>query len=532
MSLLALTLLAGARVLGESAPGGGLELDLRDVPLVTAINMLIAQSGAEIAFVDPEAKLENRKVVFLSVKPKSVEDALQKICRATGCYFEKEPGGEYVISPEPLTPSKQATQEMAPSAASAVVDSLPRSEEITKITLQYADPTWVKAMLENSTLVSRNHIVAPGANTLRDLHELEVIPGTFDGTTGDYTPPPLYAQPGGRTLFGTGAGQFFGGFGGGAPGGIGGGGFGGAPGGVGGIGAPGGIGGAPGAAGQGGGLVPQNIAGIYAYPLDNSLIVRGDPDAIQDLKRVIQLLDVPAKQIQIKVEQIRVETSFQKSFGFDWDVVQNDIAIQTNLGNSSGGGINVAIAGTNWHANLAALLTEGKATIVDSATVSTMNNVPAFISAFSQSYIFLPQRQQIQGAGLVTTYLPQPLVIPTTLSAIPRVNGDGTITMLIPFSISRPSGNSVGPDGTTLPNQIGTQLNVLRRVPNGATVVIGALSNKNDSDTTNSIPLLSELPIIGSLFRSKLNQKNDGETLFFFTPTILPDLPGQSEVTP
>ena len=250
------------------------------------------------------------------------------------------------------------------------------------------------------------------------------------------------------------------------------------------------------------------------------------------LKRVIALLDVPAKQIQIKVEQIRIETSAQKSFGFDWDVSNNDIAIQSNLGNSTGGGINVAIAGTNFHANLAALLTTGKATIVDSATVSTMNNVPAIISAFSQSFIFLPQRQQIQGAGLVTTYLPQPLVIPTTLSATPRVNGDGTITMFIPFSISRPSGESVGPDGTRLPNQIGTQLAVLRRVPSGATVVIGALSNKDDSESTNSIPLLSEIPIIGPLFRSKLNRKNDGETLFFFTPTVLPDLPGQTEVAP
>jgi len=161
-----------------------------------------------------------------------------------------------------------------------------------------------------------------------------------------------------------------------------------------------------------------------------------------------------------------------------------------------------------------------------------MNNVPATIIAFSQSFIFLPVRQQIQGAGLVTTYTPQPLVIPTQLSATPRVNGDGTITMLIPFSISRPTGTSIAPDGTQIPNQVGTQIFVLRRVPSGATVVVGALSDKSDSDTTNRIPLLSDLPIIGPLFRSKTSVKNDGETLFFFTPTLLPDLPGQTEAAP
>src|SRR5437588_3852882 len=106
--MLALALLSGARAFGEPAAGGGLELDLRDVPLVTAVNMLIQQSGAEISFVDPEGKLQGRKITFLSVRPKSVEDALQKICRASGCYFEKEPGGEFVISPQPLRPAPPA----------------------------------------------------------------------------------------------------------------------------------------------------------------------------------------------------------------------------------------------------------------------------------------------------------------------------------------------------------------------------------------------------------------------------------------
>src|SRR2546428_5916271 len=106
MLALALAFPTGGRAFAGPPSPSGLELDLRDVPLVTAINMLIAQTGAEISFVDPEGKLAGRKVVLLSAHPKNVEEALQKICRATGCYFANESGGADVRQPQPLAPGQ------------------------------------------------------------------------------------------------------------------------------------------------------------------------------------------------------------------------------------------------------------------------------------------------------------------------------------------------------------------------------------------------------------------------------------------
>src|SRR5207249_6256566 len=112
-----------------------------------------------------------------------------------------------------------------------------------------------------------------------------------------------------------------GGFGGGGlgGGGLGGGGFGG--GGLGGFGG-GGLGG--GGLGGGAGLVPPGLV-ILGYPLDNSLIVRGTPGDIAELRRLIALLDVPPKQINIKIEQIAVTTGFSQTLNTDWQIVNNDI---------------------------------------------------------------------------------------------------------------------------------------------------------------------------------------------------------------
>ena len=85
--------------------------------------------------------------------------------------------------------------------------------------------------------------------------------------------------------------------------------------------------------------------------------------------------------------------------------------------------------------------------------------------------------------------------------------------MFIPFQLSQQTGESVGPNGERAPNTFTSTIAVLRRVPNGGTVVLGGVLAKNDSESTNRIPLLADLPIIGRLFRSKLINKNDVETL-------------------
>jgi general secretion pathway protein D len=528
------------------SPDTPLELTLRETSLGIAINTLAAQTRAQVLFVDQEGKLLNRKV-SLNLVAKNTEDAVKKLCLAAQCYYRKDEDGVFYISAEPFAAPAPAVDPKTTAAEPApMAELVPRNEIFEKVFLQFTHPEAMYQLLAGNSFAV-NKKPRPGSST-DELKELDIIPGVVDPASGKYTPPPAFVNPFGSPASLTGAGQF-GGFGGGGlggggfgGGGLGGGGFGGGGlgGGLGGGGLGGGFGGGLGGAGGGlggagggaGGLLPQGITGVLAYPLDNSLLVRGDADAIADLKQIIRLLDIPPKQIQIKVEQIRIETSAQKALGIDWDIVTNDFAASSALGQSTGGSINIAYASGNFRVRLAALLTQGKATIVDSATVSTVNNVPAIIQTLSVSFVFLPQRQQIQGAGLVTVFVPQPIAIPTQLVATPRVNGDGSITMYIPFTISRPSGESVSPDGQRIPNQISTQLFVLRRVPSGGTVVLGAISNKDDSQSENRIPLLSELPIIGNLFRSRLNRKNDQETLFFFTPTVLPDLPGSSEVAP
>jgi type IV pilus assembly protein PilQ len=58
-------------------------------------------------------------------------------------------------------------------------------------------------------------------------------------------------------------------------------------------------------------------------------------------------------------------------------------------------------------------------------------------------------------------------------------------------------------------------------VANGETIVVGGFIRKNDSNSYQRIPILSDLPLVGTLFRTRARQTEDRELLIFITPTII-----------
>ncbi len=534
-------------------------ISLEKVKLSQAVRLLMAQNpDAEVLFVDPEGKLADRTVPFVQIRAKSLEDALKQLCRSIDIHFWKDEDGVYVLSATPQKPAQPMPARPMQGEQPQAVEP-PAERVTTKIAVQYADIESLLQMLLNShTRRSADEIRAA-----RHYDDLDVTPGIIDPTTGSwYYPnlaPPILTPHGFPGVGGPTAGNQRGGFGGGGLGGFGGGGLGGGGlggfgggglgggglggfgggglgggglggfggGGLGGFGGGGlgggglgGFGGGGGLGGGGGGLIPDVT--VLGYPLDNSLIVNGTEDGIQQLRDLIRLLDVAPRQLSIKMEQIAVSTSFLKTFGVDWSIIQNDILVTSGLGQSSGGTINVGVLGGSWRVQLAAGLTSGTATVIDSLEITTMNGVPATLIQTATSTVFIPQTTLVQGAGSITTFTPLPFPIPTIFSATPRINGDDTITMFIPFLLSRITDFATSPDGQLrFPNFISTSLAAVRRVASGQTIVVGGVTNATRRNDHARIPILGDLPLVGPLFRSKRQDRNDIETLFFFTPTIL-----------
>ena len=58
-------------------------------------------------------------------------------------------------------------------------------------------------------------------------------------------------------------------------------------------------------------------------------------------------------------------------------------------------------------------------------------------------------------------------------------------------------------------------------VQNGQTVVLGGIYDTEKVNSTDSVPYLGEVPLLGRLFRRDLNKLNKSELLIFITPRLI-----------
>jgi type II secretory pathway component GspD/PulD (secretin) len=328
----------------QQAPDGAatrsVSLDVRDAPLNQVIQILGMQTGlSNVVMVPAPGRTFNSVTLRLSDKP--IDAVLKAVALSAGATLTLDADGIYYLRPagdnEPSVPSAPkpapaviAPATPAPAAASAVADPRPRrSQPPVKIPLKYLKPSEFVRLLQDPEAGHMPNRINFDPRSITEARPHPLVPITTQ--TIPVTPIENPAGGGGgfsagRDSGGVSAGQR-GGFGG---GGLGGGGLGGPGGGGlggGGLGGPGGGGlgggglGGPGGGGAGGqgnasGLLPEGITSVLGIDIDNSLLVQfTDPADLAAFRDIIRLLDVPPKQVLIKVEFIDVSVNDLNSFG-------------------------------------------------------------------------------------------------------------------------------------------------------------------------------------------------------------------------
>lgn len=121
------------------------------------------------------------------------------------------------------------------------------------------------------------------------------------------------------------------------------------------------------------------------------------------------------------------------------------------------------------------------------------------------------------------------------LTMRPTISDDDTIILQIRADVtSLDATTSVVINGALIPGETVRSVDTTLTVKEGDTIIMGGLMTNDRSVRTSRLPVLSEIPIIGSLFKSKRFENNQTELAIFMTPRIsrVPISPnGQADVT-
>ena len=515
----------------STADARTVSIELRDARMEEAITALTGKSGVNVVVVPG-----NYNKVTLNINELPVHRALKAIVEAAGGQIEDADGITYIRPAAIKVDTKAEPKVEAP----VVVKRAPMIW--SKIDIKFIAPRDLVKLLNNpqGTELFKYDIKMPdmmpkalGGAPAQFVTNPSLNPFGPQGGSGFAGSPiaePTLDVAGQRGGMGGGMGGMGGGMGGmgGGMGGMGGGGRGGAgQGGGGGNNGGGGGGFGQGQNGQGGQLLPDGIRNLISGDGDNSLIVQGEPQAIEELKSIVRFLDVAPKQVMIKAEFVTVNINDAQGFGIDWKISPAgnlDMNIAPTTFNAAPS-VTVAYASGNAVAALRAAATKNTSNILQAPMITTSNNQPASIFTSLTTTIFINQ-QVVTAFGSFTQTLPVQIPIQSGLQVQPHINGDGTVSMFLTPQLS--SFRVVPGVGSQPSFETSTQfLTTFRRLKTGETMVLGGfITNREDKNETR-VPLLSDLPIIGNLFTQKSKSSNGQEILVFITPTILED-PGTS----
>ncbi|OTG95586.1 type IV pilus secretin PilQ family protein [Acinetobacter sp. ANC 3832] len=291
---------------------------------------------------------------------------------------------------------------------------------------------------------------------------------------------------------------------------------------------------------------------ISTDPRTNTLIINDTAQKIDQIRKMIDLLDVSVKQVMIEARIVRATTDFTKEMGVKWGILSqgvtrnNDLLVggsdttlwdlktpdddgkytiqrpdnlNVDLGVTAAGASRIAfglisLSDFMLDLELSALQADGYGEVISTPKVLTADKQKAKVeSGFQIPY----QSSEGGGANAVSKTEFKDVVL--SLDVTPSITPDGKVQMGLDISSDSIAGVTSGGEFYLAKNKINT--NVL--VENGETVVLGGIFEQETINKQTKVPFFGDIPYIGRLFRKDAKSENKRELLIFVTPRIVND---------
>lgn len=296
-------------------------------------------------------------------------------------------------------------------------------------------------------------------------------------------------------------------------------------------------------------------------PRTNKLFVTDTASRLDEVRKLIQLTDIPTRQVMIEARIVEADNTFSKNLGAKLGFLDlratsgatpgvklplnTNAAVTGNylgvgeqtlqaattagsfipntqfvnlpagsIGGSAPGSVAVSVFSVGalrfLNMELSALEADGKGKIISSPRVVTADQQPALIEQGEE----IPYQQATSSGATSIQFKKANLKLEVT----PQITPNGNIILMV--DVAKDSrGNPAG--GNFAINTKHVKTNV--QVENGGTVVLGGIFVQTQKELITKVPFFGDLPLLGNLFRNVSTLNDKTELLIFITPRVLSD---------
>jgi general secretion pathway protein D len=308
---------------------------------------------------------------------------------------------------------------------------------------------------------------------------------------------------------------------------------------------------------------------IQADAATNSLIITASDAVYNNLRDVIEVLDVRRAQVFVEALIAEVTASKAAEFGIQWQALNginnpganviggtnfgtlgaggaagagggNIISAAGNIG-TVGQGLNIGIVrGTTTIPGLGTVLNLGmlarflendaNANILSTPNLLTLDNEEAKIIIGQNVPFITGSYAQTGGAATATPFQTiERKDVGLTLRIKPQISQGGTVKLHVYQEVSSVQNQTINNAAGVITNKRSLESTVL--VDEGQIIVLGGLIQDSVSNGEDKVPILGDLPLVGNLFRHETRQRTKTNLMVFIRPYVMRDAKAHQGLT-
>lgn len=249
----------------------------------------------------------------------------------------------------------------------------------------------------------------------------------------------------------------------------------------------------------------------------NAVVLRGQPSRVAAIKREIAMLDVPVTSVVLETQFVELSETGARNLGLDFANGNNQIGTLDVEYSKGFPGLSdtpkLGGVAANFQVALYGQIAKGEGRIVSKPRISAQSGATAKIVTGDA----LPILTSIALSGVnAVQQQVQYVNVGVTLQIAPRVSDDGFVTAHIFTVVSSVTGYSQG-----YPTISQREASTTATVRDGQAFIIGGLTEESRISNKSKLPLLGDIPLLGTLFTAEHTNRTKRDLYIVVTPHIL-----------